>query len=514
MQATVGGAVDHDFDVIVVGSGCGGSPAAGNLADAGAKVCVLERGTWWGAAQGQRPFPNGLLEFTRSIRGLGVSLPFFKKYIPLNLAEGLLELYFVNGYTIIIPSGVGGGSLVIGGFIDKPPRDIYEHYPQEITPEEMEPHFDRVARVVEPAVAPKETWYQRTVEEACSRIDGIKAVPQLTSMWYGAGPDNPEERVNSFGCHQANCRYRADCLTGCNTGAKNSMDVTYLQAVLKNGGEIRDLAEADFIRKSHGGYAVEYLDLRDGNRKTLSAQRVILSAGALNSCKILFRSRSVPGGLPDLSDRLGMKWGFNGDRIGFRVTRHNRLDHGYGTCLFRYMEVESEDGDFEYHFFACRSSMLAWPPPPISVLTNRVMTYLSLSREDPIGRISPAGDVVDIHYPSQECHRAATIHQKLVAMEADAVAKPISNEKRTRKRERIMSTRKWRGIGSVHPTGGVAMADSPEKGVINHKGEVFNYPGLYVCDASIFPVAPCCGPHFFIMAHSDRVSRLMIADER
>ena len=147
----------ESYDVVVIGSGCGGSPAAGNLAAAGARVCVLERGSWWGSSRGKIPFPNGYLQFMRSLRGLGISLPFFRKYISLNVKSGLFEFYFVNGYTIVIPCGVGGGSLVIGGFVDKPPADIYDHYPAEITPAEMEPHFQAVADVVKPRVAPEST---------------------------------------------------------------------------------------------------------------------------------------------------------------------------------------------------------------------------------------------------------------------------------------------------------------------------------------------------------------------
>ncbi len=502
------------FDVVVVGSGCGGAPAAGNLADSGAKVCVLERGTWWGRANGERPFPEGYIQFARSFRGIGLSFPFFKKYINLNTRAGLFEFYVVNGYTILVPCGVGGGSLVIGGFVDKPPGDIYDHYPAEITPEEMEPHFESVARVVQPAIAPKPTWYQETIDAACERIPHITSMPQLTSMWYGDGPDLPRSRVNEFACRQHNCQYRADCLTGCNVGAKNSMDVTYLRLVLANGGQIRELSEVEAVRKTGDGYAVDYRDLRDGSVKSVGARRVVLSAGAINTMKILFNSRARSDGLPLISDRLGFKWGFNGDRIGFRLARHNRLDHSYGTCLFRYMEAASERYDFEYHFFACRSSIMAWPPPPLNWITHRVMAFLSLSREEPIGRISPAGDVVDIEYPSQESHRKAAIDQKLVTMEADAVSRPLGDEERRRKIARIERTRKWKGIGSVHPTGGAAMAESPDRGVIDHKGEVFNYPGLFVCDSSIFPVAPCCGPHFFIMAHSDRISKLIVQSEK
>lgn len=503
----------ESYDVVVIGSGCGGSPAAGNLASAGAKVCVLERGTWWGSAQDKLPFPNGYLKWMRSFRGLGISLPFFKKYIPLNRRAGLFEFYFVDGYTIIIPCGVGGGSLIIGGFVDRPPADIYDSYPAEITPGEMEPHFQAVADVVQPRVAPRSTWYQETIDKACQRIPRMKAIPQLTSMWYGDGPESGETRTNSYGRPQHNCRYKADCLTGCNVGAKNSMDVTYLQSVLAGDGVIRDLSEVDIIRKSEGGYTVEYEDLRANVRRSVSAPRVILSAGALNTARILFKSRNASDRLPLLSDRLGSRWGFNGDRIGIRLTRHNMLGHGYGTCLFRYMEVESDERDYEYHFFACRSSILAWPRFPLNRFTDRVMAFLSLSREEPIGAISPAGDVVDIHYPSQECHRKAAIDQKTVAMESDAVVRPLSDSARKRKIRRIMRTRRWKGIGSVHPTGGAAMADSEEGGVIDHKGEVFNYPGLFVCDASIFPIAHCCGPHFFIMAHSDRISRLIIDSE-
>lgn len=501
------------YDVIVVGSGCGGSPAAGNLAAAGARVCVLERGTWWGERQNQNPFPVGYLEWLKSFRGIGFSLPFLKKYINLN-RQGLFEFYVVNGYTIIIPCGVGGGSLLIGGFIDRPPADIYEHYPDEITQSEMEPYFDSVAGVVHPDVAPRTTWYQETIDKACERIDYMKAVPQPTSMWYGPGPDRKVDRTNEFGCPQTNCQYRADCLTGCNTGAKNSMDITYLKQVQDNQGEVRELCEAISISRVEGGYEVEYRDIRGRNTRTVKAPKVILSAGALNSMKVLFNSKRKTGGLPLLSDRLGEKWGFNGDRIGFRLVRNNDLDHGYGTCLFRYMEVESDEYEFLYHFFACRSSVLAWPPRPINLFTNRVMAFLSLSREKPVGWIRPAGEVVDIYYPSQECHRKATVDQRRVVMESNAVVKPLSEAKRARKLERISRTRTWKGIGSVHPTGGAAIADSPLKGVVDHRCEVFNYPGLYVCDASMFPIAPCCGPHFLIMALSDRMSKLMIEEEK
>ncbi|MEN6472822.1 MAG: GMC oxidoreductase [Syntrophaceae bacterium] len=503
------------FDVVFIGSGCGAAPAAGNLAQAGAKVCVLERGTWWGALQGKQPYPEGLIELLKHLRGLGWSSPHIKKYININKKAGLLEAYIVNGYTILIPCGVGGASLVIGGFLDKPPRDIYDHYPKEITQAEMAKHFDNVAKVVEPAHAVKNTWYMDAIDKSCERIPGITAHPQDASIWWGSGPDKDEERVNAFGCRQKNNDYSGNELTGDNRSSKNSMDITYLQLVLKHGGEIRDLAEATGIRKTKAGYIVDYVDLNTGAKQSVSAAKVVVGAGALNTAKLLFASRAnTIDGLPKISPKLGYKWGFNGDRIGLKLVPHAKLEHGKNPCLFRYHEIASDKYDFDFHQFACSSSVLEWLPWPLSLLSQKTMPFLALAREDPIGRIFPAKDVVDIYYPSQDCHRRANIAQKKIAMEVDAVGKPISEDERQRKLAKIERTGAWKGIGSVHPTGGCAMAETIDEGVIDHKCEVFNYPGLFVCDASIFPIAPCCGPHFFILAHSDRMSKLMIAKEK
>ncbi len=499
------------WDVVFVGTGCGAGPAAHVLAESGARVCMLERGPWRGPQEGRRPFAKNLLDLARDVRGVGIRLPGIKRYFRLNKL-GLLDLHVVDGYTIVAASGVGGGSLVIGGFVDEPPSDIYDHYPPEITREEMRKHFDAVAEVVEPCVAPKTTLYQERIDAACSVIPGLRAVPQRTSMWYGDGPDTDQVRVNRFGIEQRNCNYRADCLSGCNRGAKNSMDVTFLQTVLKGGGEIRVLAEAKGIRKTAGGYTVDYRDLADGAMRSVSAPRVVLSAGSLGTLKILFASRANrTDGLPLLSDRLGFRFGFNGDRAAFHPAGF-QLGHEYGPCLFRYQEIASGEHDFDFHMFACRYGPLG--RRPLRWLTGGVIAYLALSREEPLGRIWPAGETFDIYYPSQDSHRRAAAAEKRISMEMKALAQPLSEEERRRKLERIERTRAFKNLVSVHPTGGAAMASSPDRGVVDHRGEVFNYPGLYLSDASIWPIASCCGPHFFIMAHSDRIARMMVSEER
>lgn len=500
------------LDIIVIGSGCGASPAAANLAEAGMKVCILEKGTWWGSFQGKLPFPESGLQFLKATRGLGLSLPFIKKYIPLNLAKGLFEYYLFNSYLSISSCGVGGGSILIGGFMDKPPQDHWTHYPKGVSRTIMEKHYAAIDKIVHPTNNPKMTPYEAHIAQAVEKIKGMTCHKQSLSFWFGDGPDKDQERVNEYGCHQQNHDYRSSDYAGNNRGAKNSMDITCLQVVLKNHGEIRDLCEVTAIRKTHDGFAVDFLDLRKNAQKTLTAKKVILAAGAINTLKILFASKANKNdGLPLISDQLGNRFGFNGDRVGFKWTPHAKIDHLYGCTLFSFQEIASDEYEYDFHQFATRSALLPWLIP-IKPITERFMIFLSLSREEPIGKIRPNGSVMDVYYPAQDCHRKADIAQKLIAMEVDAIAQPIKEVQRQKKIDRIMKRKPWRGFFAVHQAGGAAMADSIDNGVVDYRGEVFNYPGLYVSDASIFPCAPCCGPHYTIMAQSDRISRLIIEE--
>jgi cholesterol oxidase len=62
-----------------------------------------------------------------------------------------------------------------------------------------------------------------------------------------------------------------------------------------------------------------------------------------------------------------------------------------------------------------------------------------------------------------------------------------------------------------HPLGGCNMGTTPSDGVVDHRGEVFGYPGLYVADGAIVPRALGLNPSRTIAALAERIAAKIIA---
>src|SRR5690606_7687367 len=120
-------AAQTDVDVVVIGSGFGGSVAALRFAEAGEHVCVLERGDW----------------ATRESFQADLDLFWF----PERNASGLDEIQ-LRGDSIVTWTGAGvrGGSLVSAGALLR--LESFDGYPSEITPAEMRPYYELVERLL------------------------------------------------------------------------------------------------------------------------------------------------------------------------------------------------------------------------------------------------------------------------------------------------------------------------------------------------------------------------------
>ena len=315
------------FDAVVIGSGFGGSVVAERLAAAGKTVCVLERGNSYP--------PNS---FPRDPVGLAHNL-----WDPHHGLYGMFDMWSFKGIESVVSSGLGGGSLIYANvlirkderwFVKEDRREGgYEYWP--ITREDLERHYDAVEVGLDASRYPFEhAPYSDTpktiaMQEAAESLRLEWMLPKLAVTFANRGrPPVPGEVIeggehNLHHATRTTCRLCGECDIGCNYGAKNTLDYTYLSAAEQHGADIRTLSEVRAIdRHPKGGYTVSFLrhdpeagpEPRDRPLTVLHADRLVVSAGALGSPYLLLRNRAA---FPHLSPALGSHFSGNGDLLTF-----------------------------------------------------------------------------------------------------------------------------------------------------------------------------------------------------
>jgi cholesterol oxidase len=330
----------EEFDVVVVGSGFGGSVMAYELACAGRRVCVLERG---------RRYPPG--SFARSPHAMRANF-----WDPSEGLYGLFDVWSFRHSEAFVSSGLGGGSLIYANVLLRKPEEWFfeidgagRKQPWVVSRAELEPHYD----VVEAVLGASEYPFATSAFEAPKALAFRKAAEQLgrqdgRTSWeavklavaFASDANSPpmpaapihEAHPNLHGRPRRTCRLCGECDIGCNDGSKNSLDFNYLSLAARAGAEIRDLCEVKALRPhSRGGYEVDYVrHLPDGagaERRvrpavvTIAAARVVIAAGALGSTYLLLKCREQ---LRELSPALGTRYSTNGDLLSFAIRCRDR----------------------------------------------------------------------------------------------------------------------------------------------------------------------------------------------
>lgn len=316
-----------DADVIVIGSGFGGSVAALRLCEAGQKVLLLERGDWVERESFEADL-DALWQPHRDRFGMNDLRPRGRTVIPW------------------VGAAVGGGSHVYAGTMKR--MASFERFPQAIANDDMGRYYDRAAELIEPTPFPDyppysdirstQLLYDVGRKLAVDHPDLIEDYGPIDLAISFAPPDGEQGAsfINKHGAQQRYADTREQALLGGDIGAKNSLDRNYLHLAQQAGLEIRALCKADRIEPlDGGGYRVSFKrwipetsrlkrfvrkwfgrwagDTREGGQ--LTAQRVVIAAGCVGSTELLLRNKEVHQTLPDLSPRLGERYTTNGDFI-------------------------------------------------------------------------------------------------------------------------------------------------------------------------------------------------------
>ena len=553
------------FDAVIIGSGFGGSVCAHELALAGMKVCILERGKIYP--------PNS---FARSWRDMAASM-----WDPSDGKYGMFNVWSFKGIEALIASGLGGGSLIYANVLLRMPPEWfandYDGTPAAwpIRYEDLEPHYEAVEKMMGVQQYPYEdTPKTQAMEEAAaalaqSRDDVSLEKLNLAVTFANPGEDPvPGEPIkdddNMHDRTRYTCRLCGECDIGCNYGSKNTLDYNYLTAAARHQADIRWLHEVRaFEPRSEGGYAIHYVkhnladegtpkDTGQMKPETMTADRLILSAGALGSPFLLLKNRTA---FPRIGDALGSRFCGNGDLLTFALKcqegpRDNDapkpMKPYLGPVITRAIRVnDTLDGGHGRGFFvedAGHPAFFTWLIEELNLkkLAYRMLSFAwgfmrrwlfgrrqsrDISRD--VGALFGPGTFSDSSLPLLGMGRDVPDGKLYLDGKYLANTWEIGSSKDYFKRlrdtmadmadvwhaEKFVDnpTYRFNRVITVHPLGGCPMGESADTGVVDPYGEVHNYPGLYVADGSVMPGPVGANPALTIAAFARRCAHRILS---
>ncbi len=301
-----------DTDVLVIGSGFGGSVAALRLAEKGYSVRVVEAG---------RRFADD--DFAKTSWDV-------RRYLwaPKLGCYGVQRIHRLRDVMILAGAGVGGGSLNYANTLYQPPQAFYDDVQwAHITDwrDELAPHYATASRMLGVVTNACDGPVEGMMREAAADL-GVESTFRHTPVGVYFG--KPGERVadpyfGGEGPARTGCTLCGNCMVGCRDGAKNTLVKNYLWLAERLGAVIEPLRTVTDVRPldpahPEQGYAVT--TERSGawvrrDRQVTTAAQVVVAAGPWGTARLL-QSLKVRGVLPELSDRLGDLTRTNSEALG------------------------------------------------------------------------------------------------------------------------------------------------------------------------------------------------------
>jgi len=512
-----------DYDVLVVGSGFGGSVTALRATEKGYRVGVIEAGRRFD----RTTLPSSSWQLRRFLWAPGLGLRGIQRITPLK------DIAVLSG------AGVGGGSLVYANTLYEPLDPFYTD-PQwgHMTDwrAELAPFYDQAKRMLGVNEVPEDTppdEYMKRLADEMGVADTYHRTP--VGVFFGEpGETVPDPYFGGEGPDKVGCTHCGSCMVGCRVGAKNTLDRNYLYLAEKNGARVHpDTQVSDLEPLPGGGWRVT--TSRPGawvrkRSRTYTAERVVLSAGVLGTVKLLLRLRDE-GRLPDLSDRLGDVVRTNSEAIVGASARTARPELSEGVAI-----TSSIHPDATTHIEPVRY-------PPGSNAMGLLTTVLvdgggTKSRQRRfLGRIArhpgeflrslsvhrwSERSIILLVMQSRDNSIALRRHSRLDVLvtrpghgEPNPTYLPVANDA-ARQVAEMLDGEPWGAWNetildaptTAHILGGCVIGDSAANGVIDGYQRVYGYEGLSVADGSAVSANLGVNPSLTITAMTERAMSL------
>ncbi|MFS3127988.1 FAD-dependent oxidoreductase [Nocardioides sp. Bht2] len=315
--------MSNHYDVLIIGSGFGGSVSALRLTEKGYRVGVLEAG---------RRFADDELP-TSSWKA--------RDYLwaPALGCKGILRTTLLKDVLILSGAGVGGGSLVYANTLYEPSAAFYaDPHWAHITDwaDELAPAYDQAKRMLGATTYPRTSPSDEVMQEVAARMGVAESYhPTEVGVLFGERPGDQvaDPFFGGAGPARSTCTDCGECMTGCRHGAKNTLVKNYLYLAERAGAQVHAESTVTDVRlRSGGGYTVSVRRTGGIRRTTFTADQVIFSAAALGTQRLLHRLRDR-GSLPSISPRLGELSRTNSESILSVRSRRDDVDFTRGVAI-------------------------------------------------------------------------------------------------------------------------------------------------------------------------------------
>ncbi len=519
-----------DEDVVIVGSGFGGSVAALRLAEKGYRVRVYEAGRRFA----DEDFATTSWDVRRYL------------WAPRLGCYGVQRIHRLPHVMILAGAGVGGGSLNYANTLYRPGEGFFAdtQWPGGIDWRgELAPHYATAERMLGVVPRSAHTGPVERIMQGAAEDLGVGSSFRLApvGVWFGEpGRTVPDPFFAGEGPARTGCTLCGNCMVGCRVGAKNTLMKNYLALAERRGVAIEALRTVVEVRAlPGGGFAVT--TERTGawlrrERRTVRAEQVVLAAGTWGTQQLLHRMKAS-GALPHLSDALGTLTRTNSEALdgavavsvpegaelarGIAITTSFHVDerthvenvrYGPGSNLMGALATVMVPGELPLHRRlgrvlgrALRSPVRQWrlgtlrrwsergiialvmqtADNSLTLFLRRRAGRLVLSSRQGHGEPSPA------HLP--QAHRAAAAIAARMTRETGVPAEPRGS---------------WPEVFGIpltaHFLGGAVVSASPGTGVVDAYHRAWGHPGLHVVDGAAVPANPGVNPSLTITALAER----------